>query len=218
MGCTAHGGYVGITRAWVGPKDERVRAVLRTESADFVHWSEGVEVFRGAHAHDQINSMPDWDTADTELAWSPDTITWSRACPGQPLIPRGEGSYPVGAYDCGCVYAAAPLLIGDAMYIYYGGSNGLHNGFREGLFCLATLPRERFAGYSAGSAPGRLTTGPLVLGTGGIGISVGGVSTEWPIHPLFSTGVDKIWGTRALVNSDCRRKKGAGLSNQGTSS
>jgi hypothetical protein len=166
-----------------------------------MHWSEPIEVMRGASQHDQIYSMPvfrvgvtylglpavfhkgdktaaDWDTVDTELAWSPDTISWNRVSTGQPLIPRGSGTYADGAYDCGCIYAAAPVLVGDKHHIYYGGSNGLHNGFREGSFCLATLPRDRFAGYAApaGGSPagdtGRLVTAPFVAGPGGIALNV----------------------------------------------
>ena len=186
-------GFVGITRTFVGSKEERVRAVLRTESDDFINWSEPTLVFQGTGPHDQIYSMPifkygsiflglpaifhkgnrdapDWDTVDTELAWSPDTLHWYRVCPGEPLIPRGVGRYPSGAYDCGCVYAAVPLPADDEMHIYYGGSNGLHNGFREGSFCLATLPRGRFAGYRA-AASGRLETTPFKQNAGGIAIN-----------------------------------------------
>ncbi len=190
------GRYVALTRGWVGAADDRVRVVLRTESEDFVHWSEPLQVFRGEDAHDQIYSMPmvhrgsvylglpaifhkgdetapDWDTVDTELAWSPDTVSWNRVCPGEPLIPRGEGSYPDGAYDCCCLYAAAPLLMGDSHYLYYYGGNGQHNAFREGTFNLATLPRDRFAGYQAArSDGGRLTTSPLTLGAGGLTVNV----------------------------------------------
>ena len=181
------GSYVGISRGWTGSEEEGgVRTVLRTESPDFVNWSDPVNVLQGKDAHDQIYSMPvfrhgsiylglpaifhkgerdapDWDTVDTELAWSPDTISWNRVCPGQPLIRRGEGTYPDGEYDCGCIYAAMPVNIADAHLIYYGGSNGRHNDFREGSFCLATLHRDRFAGYAAGNAPGYLTTSPFEL-------------------------------------------------------
>ena len=180
------GKYVGITRGWVGPKNQRVRTVLRTESVDFVHWSEPVEVLRGKNTHDQIYSMPifrlgvtyfglpaifhkgdreaaDWDTVDTELAWSTDTITWNRVCPGRPLIPHGEGTYRNGAYDCGCIYAAVPVLVGDTHYIYYGSSNGHHNGFREGSLSLATIQKDRFAGQTASNGIGHCTTKPFVL-------------------------------------------------------
>ena len=164
------GRYVGITRGWSDGAYRGFRTVLRSESDDFLRWSPPVEVLRGQGAHDQIYSMPiaqygdlfiglpavfhkgdpsaaDWDTVDTELAISTDTVQWRRICPGQPLIPRGAGSYPDGEHDCGCVYAAAPIVQGDRILLYFGGSNGLHNGWREGSFNLATLPRDRFAGY-----------------------------------------------------------------------
>lgn len=180
--------YVCITRGWTEGAFRGLRTVLRSESADFLRWSPPVEILRGQGAHDQIYSMPiapygdlylglpaifhkgdesaaDWDTVDTELAISRDTLNWQRICPGQPLIPRGAGSYPDGEYDCGCVYAAAPLIHGDKILLYYGGSNGLHNGWREGSFNLATLPLDRFAGYRplAGQSKALLTTAPLRL-------------------------------------------------------
>lgn len=184
--------YVGITRGWT--KGQRV--VLRTESTDFIHWTDPVEVMRGQDFHDQPYSMPivrwgdvylglpaqfhkgdrgapDWDTVTTELAWSPDTVTWHRICPGEPLIPAGAGTYPTGEYDCGCVYAAAPVLDGDTVRIYYGGSNGLHNGWRESSLNLATLERDRFAGYvqADDARPARITTVTLDAGTADLTIN-----------------------------------------------
>ena len=70
-----------------------LRTVLRTESDDFIHWSEPVEIMRGQDEHDQrglharlslwqsLLGLPaqfhkgnldarDWDTVTTELAWS----------------------------------------------------------------------------------------------------------------------------------------------------
>jgi hypothetical protein len=174
------GRYVGFTRGWSERPYHGIRTLLRTESNDFIHWSEPVEIMRGADEHDQIYSMPvfrykdlylglpaqfhkgnpdapDWDTVTTELAWSADTINWQRICPGQPFIPLGPGEYPDGAYDCGCIYAAAPVIQGDDILLYYGGSNGLHNGWREGSFNLATFPKDRFAGYLPNN-PGHTAT------------------------------------------------------------
>ncbi|MDE2776127.1 MAG: hypothetical protein OXI77_09330 [Chloroflexota bacterium] len=168
--------YICITRGW----SAGIRTVLRSESPDFVHWSMPVEILRGADFHDQIYSMPvcrygdifiglpsvfhkgdeaasDWDTVDTELAISADSIHWGRICPGDALIPRGEGEYPDGACDCGCVYAAAPLVHDGAILIYYGGSNGPHNNWREGSLNLATLDIDRFAGYVPTAASGTAT-------------------------------------------------------------
>lgn len=176
--------YICITRGW----SAGIRTVLRSESADFVHWSKPVEIMRGADAHDQIYSMPigrygdltiglpsvfhkgdeaaaNWDTVDTELAISIDSVNWRRICPGEALIPRGAGEYPDGAHDCGCVYAAAPFVHDGSILIYYGGSNGRHNNWREGSLNLATLEIDRFAGYAPASAndPAILETNPLKL-------------------------------------------------------
>ena len=176
--------YICVTRGW----SAGIRTVLRSESADFVHWSKPVEIMRGADAHDQIYSMPvcrygdltiglpsvfhkgdeaasDWDRVDTELAVSADSIHWQRICPGNALIPRGEGAYPDGACDCGCVYAAAPFVHDGVILIYYGGSNGTHNNWREGSLNLATLDVDRFAGYVPAAARGTATleTKPLRL-------------------------------------------------------
>lgn len=180
------GRYVCITRGWSEGAYRGLRTVLRSESDDFLRWSPPVEVLRGRGAHDQIYSMPiaaygdlyiglpavfhkgdksaaDWDTVDTELAISTDTAQWRRICPGQPLIPRGAGCYPDGETDCGCVYAAAPIVQGDKILLYYGGSNGLHNNWREGSFNLATLPRDRFAGFRPrdNQSKALLTSAPL---------------------------------------------------------
>ena len=182
------GRYVCITRGWSEGEYRGLRTVLRSESDDFLRWSPPVEILRGDGAHDQIYSMPiaaygglyiglpavfhkgdpsaaDWDTVDTELAISTDTLHWQRIRPGQPLIPRGAGGYPDGACDCGCVYAAAPIVQGDKILLYYGGSNGLHNGWREGSFNLATLPLDRFAGYRPRDRHSKalLTSAPLRL-------------------------------------------------------
>ncbi len=180
--------YICITRGW----SDGIRTVLRSESADFAHWSRPVEIMRGADAHDQIYSLPicryrdiyiglpsvfhkgdeaaaNWDTVDTELAFSVDSVTWERICPGEALIARGEGSYPSGAYDCGCVYAAAPIIHEGVILIYYGGSNGLHNNWREGSLNLATLELDRFAGYVPVNANDRAIlepTGQKLTGAG----------------------------------------------------
>ena len=186
------GKYIGITRGW----SDGIRTVLRCESGDFLTWTKPQEVMRGADEHDQIYSMPiieyaglfiglpaifhkgdaeaaDWDTVDTELAWSVDSHTWQRIAPGEALIPRGHGSYPHGAYDCGCVYAAAPIFRDDDILIYYGGSNGLHNNWRESSLNLATLPRDRFAGYSPldNAKPTMLTTAPLRIAADGLSLN-----------------------------------------------
>jgi len=213
--------YVCITRGW----SAGIRTVLRSESADFVNWSKPVEIMRGADAHDQIYSMPichygglyiglpavfhkgdegaaNWDTVDTELAISVDSVHWERICPGEALIARGDGAYPDGAYDCGCVYAAAPFIYDGAIRIYYGGSNGLHNNWREGSLNLATLEMDRFAGYVPADA-----SGSAVVQTNSLRLSDEPVTLNAEVQPGGSirAGLMDAGGTefRGFALDDC---------------
>ena len=94
--------YVCITRIHPGS-----RLVARTESCDFLHWTEPTVALRvrsDETNHRQLYCMSafPWHdlylgflmlynvaadrTVDCELTWSPDSITWSRVCPGTPFI------------------------------------------------------------------------------------------------------------------------------------
>jgi len=170
------GKYVGITREWGKPFG---RQVARTSSEDFLNWRKCKIVLEGLDKNYQTYAMPvfyhggvylglvaihdqDADRVWTELTWSPDTITWNRVLPGTPLIPNSEKE---GDYDWGCVYAAAcPVFLKDEIRLYYGGSDGHHNIWRNGFFCLATLRPDGFAGYKQiePNKPAKITTTPIV--------------------------------------------------------
>jgi len=166
--------YVGITRLREGQ-----RTVGRTESTDFVRWTQAVEVLRGDPQR-QTYAMPVFRHADVylglvmilrgggedrvhcELAWSPDTLRWERIEPGKALIPNADTE---GAYDWGCVYAAAVPVVRDGeIRLYYGSSNGRHAGWRDGFFCLAILRPDGFAGYEPvdPASPATIVTRPVV--------------------------------------------------------
>ena len=154
------------------------RQVGRTTSKDYLHWTQAVPVMEGLDENLQIYSMPVFrhgsvflglpvihnqrsDRAWTELAWSADTVEWHRVCPGSPLIPNSD---PVGSYDWGCAYSSAyPILLENEIRLYYGASNGLHFGWRDGFFCLASLRPDGYAGYEQKSAkkPAAVTTAPV---------------------------------------------------------
>lgn len=157
------GRYVAITRDWdfANPGAiTRVRLVARTESGDFLHWSDPQVVLRGLDDNLQVYAMPVFyhggvylglpaifnlreDRVHVELAWSKDTVTWHRIEPGTALIPNGAKP---GDYDWGCVYpAASPILTEDGVKLFYGGSDGLHYGERRGSLALATLRPDGFA-------------------------------------------------------------------------
>ena len=154
--------YVAITREYPGSN----RVVMRTESADFIRWKKPVEVLRGPITA-QTYSMPAFpyqgvylglvsifriatdERVHVELAWSPDTLEWSRVAAGQPLLALSETP---GSFEWGCLYAAArPIVTPDGIRIYYSGAPGIHS-WQEGKLCLATLRSDGWAGYAPTAA------------------------------------------------------------------
>lgn len=182
------GKYVGITRQWGKASGSYIRQVAWTSSDDFVSWEKVQIILEGLDENHQIYSMPvfyhggvyiglaaihdqETDRVWTELTWSPDTKMWHRVSPGTPLIPN-DGKE--GDYDWGCAYTAAnPVFLEDGIRLYYGGSDGLHTGWRNGFFCLATLRPDGFAGYKAlgMAAPGTVTTTPVFDGNASLQVS-----------------------------------------------
>lgn len=170
--------YVGFVRLWTPEWGRGQRVVGRTESTDLKQWTKAVEVLRGDEQN-QAYAMPVFryanvylgliavfrtteDRVHTELAWSPDTMTWHRIQPGTPLI---SNSVKPGEYDWGCVYAAlSPVVLKDQIRIYYGSSNGRHFSWRDGFLCLATLRPDGWAGYEQENpaSPAIITTRPVI--------------------------------------------------------
>ncbi len=170
------GRYVAITRDWdfANPGAvARVRLVARTESDDFLHWSDPQIVLRGLDDNLQVYAMPVFyyggvylglpaifnlreDRVHVELAWSKDTITWHRVEPGTPLIANGAKR---GDYDWGCVYASTPIMAADGVKLFYGGSDGPHYGKRRGSLALATLRPD---GFAAATPADPVKTGNIV--------------------------------------------------------
>ena len=153
-----------ITRIW----KNGMRVSAMCESSDFINWSEPVEVLRGRGYENQVYSMPvfrcgklflglasvfhegdmdaeNFDCVDLELTLATNVKTFDFVAPDDPLIPRGAGRYPTGAYDCGCIYAAVPVEVDGTTYIYYMGGNGQHTNFRETSFCRAAFQKDKWA-------------------------------------------------------------------------
>ncbi len=153
------GKYVGITRSW---GEKKGRQVARIESKDFITWTVEKVILEGLDRDHQTYAMPVFyyagiylglvaiheqssDRVWTELTYSTDTKNWNRVCPGSPLIPCSDKKLD---YDYGCVYPCAyPVFLNDEIRLYYGGSDYLHFGWRNGSLCLATLRPDGFAGY-----------------------------------------------------------------------
>lgn len=181
------GKYVWFTKAYLGE-----RLVTRLESTDFVNWKSSGIVLRSALAEGRAHQtycLPVFPYAngylgfvmmyhvgvdrsvDCELAWSPDTVNWTRILPGTPFIPRG----PKGSYDGACIYApSGPAIEQDGrLLIFYGGDFFPHQGWkRHCLPCLARVRVDGFAGYEPQATGGEATliTQPLHV-TGPIQVS-----------------------------------------------
>ncbi len=172
--------YVAISREFRGERKERRRVVARSESDDFLSgWSEVDIVMDGGpefqtyanvifyHAGVYLGLVAIFDTSDgptdnkvwTELAWSPDTKRWHRICEGTPFIPNSDVE---GEPDWGTAYACLNPLFRDTdeVRIYYGGGDGKHNRYRDGYLMLATMKKDRWAGYEA-KAEGVIETAPV---------------------------------------------------------
>ncbi|HIB89575.1 TPA: hypothetical protein EYO57_20695 [Candidatus Poribacteria bacterium] len=159
-------------------QDAPLRPISRTESEDFIHWSDAEIVLDPSELERQYYVMPICRYADVylgmlmifnavsdrvhcELSWSPDTLAWYHVEPGTPLI---DTSPQKGDYDWGCVYASVPVFMADEIRIYYGASDDVHYGWRQGYLALATLRPNGLAGLQPDrpNLPGLVMTQPIV--------------------------------------------------------
>ncbi len=178
--------FVVYAKGWAEPWP-RFRQIVRTESSDFVHWSEPEVVLR--HAFDaadpqsygmvvsQYESLylgllcsykkPGDETIDIQLTVSHDNRRWARAADQATLIPTG----PAGSWDDGMLFCAPLITFKNQVLIYYGAWDGPHNvSNRRAGIGLATLRKDGFVSLDAGPDEGRITTrllddaaGPLLV-------------------------------------------------------
>ena len=95
-------------------------------------------------------------TMDVQIAWSWDLINWTRPPQRRPFIPRGAK----GSWDAGMIVTArAPVVVGDKLYFYYSGCDGLHDDKRvNAAIGLATLRLDGFCALRAGASEGWIIT------------------------------------------------------------
>jgi len=98
-----------------------------------------------------------------ELVWSGDGINWHRLPAQAQKLSLNVG--PKGSWDAGMVILfEKPLLVGDEMRFYYGGTDSPHNIFGEGAIGLATTKKDRLIGVtSLPDTSGRILTRPLKI-------------------------------------------------------
>ena len=105
---------------------------------------------------------------DTSLATSRDGIHWERVLDRQTFLSLGEA----GGWESGMVRITQNFtLVGDEIYLYYGGVQGAHTGRKyqtverthRPMLGLATLRRDGFVSVEAGKEEGFLLTQPLQI-------------------------------------------------------
>ena len=182
--------YVGILRHYDPIPVTGNRKIARTESVDSVTWTKSETIIEGT-PQDQLHDMvifrdggvylgllgcmnyPSKETRNgvrqhIELAWSPDSFKWHRINPGTPFISNSKSNnleYGKMPYDWGCVFPSAPVFVNDEIRIYYGASDWYFFDWRKGGLALATLDKNRWAGYEAvdDDDTAIVTTNPLKL-------------------------------------------------------
>ena len=182
--------YVGILRHYDPIPVTGNRKIARTESIDSVTWTKSETIIEGT-PQDQLHDMvifrdggvylgllgcmnyPSKETRNgvrqhIELAWSPDSYKWHRINPGTPFISNSKSNnneYGKMPYDWGCVFPSAPVFRDDEVRIYYGASDWYFFDWRKGGLALATLDKNRWAGYEAvdDDDTAIITTTPLKL-------------------------------------------------------
>jgi hypothetical protein len=89
-------------------------------------------------------------TMDTQLATSRDALHWERSANRKAFMPVG----PLESWDDGCIYPTTPLVVGDGIWIYYGGMNMRHT--KESLSTTGRMIRGKRREAAVGLAKIRL--------------------------------------------------------------
>jgi len=177
--------YVAFSRFGFG------RKIARSESEDFVHWTQpdlvldcdaqdgegtqfygaGVDIYEGLYiAMLWVYREGGDGRIDTQLGVSRDGVHWERVADRQVFLPLGEPD----SWDDGMARCAERIIrVGDQLYIYYSGVNGPHSGPKfpadtivrthKPAIGLATLRRDGFVSLDAGADGGWLLTRPFAL-------------------------------------------------------
>jgi len=165
------------------------RRIARSESTDFIHWSEPavvirpdeldppslynmkVMLYRGMYIG-MLEVFYQWgnrrfpgcpqepETFDLQLAFSRDGKRWERLANRPVFLPRGY----IGSFDGGMIQGCSIVEYEDELRIYYTGNAGCHNaGLGKPGLGVARLPKERFVARTAGDELGVLMTKPFVV-------------------------------------------------------
>lgn len=179
------GKYVVYAKGWNNETwnaDEKVneaasqRIIVRSESDDFVNWSEPKAIIRHAKTeadpqsygmpvfyHDGVYlglmrsyKLPGDERMNIRLMSSRDGVKWAPVCEGETYIDTGEND---AKWDDGMILTAPPVVDGDKIRIYYSGWDGPHQSkVRHAAIGLAEVSAGRLAGLTPEGTAGTLVT------------------------------------------------------------
>ena len=183
----------------------RARTVWRSESDDFLRWTEPRLILRPDLLEDpntELYGMSGFlysdmylgmlerlygnpDVIDIQLAWSHDGEAWHRPQKRQSFIG------PVYPWNKGWTSCAntAPILVGNQLWFYFGGRSSAHG--REhpqsyGAIGLATITLDRFSAIRADYQEGQLITKPMTWPGGDLLLNC--TNTRYPAGHPYSGG------------------------------
>jgi hypothetical protein len=187
-------------------KRDLARTVSRSESADFIHWTEPQRILRPDLIDDAntelygmavfpyediyLGMLERWydnpDLIEVQLAWSHDGRNWQRPAVRQAFI---GPQYPWNKGWNSCANTA-PVRVGNQLWFYFGGRSAAHG--RElprsyGAIGLATTGVDQFAAIRADFSEGRLITKPMTWPGGDLVLR--STHTRYPAgHPKAGGG------------------------------
>lgn len=133
----------------------------------------------------------------TTLAWTRDGETWVRD--REPFFDRDPKR---GAWDHAHAWIDEQVLVGDEVYLYYGGYARGHkvNRFEERQIGLLKMARDRYVAREAGDTPGHLTTPLVMLDADSLALNVDSKAGEVKVE-ILDEGGQPMPGFSA---ADCR--------------
>ena len=208
--------YLIHAKTWIEGPDGGMywkRAVVRTESVDFIHWSRPQLIVSPDHGDAgqlhggpgffyggiyfcllQVLNFGGYDAGGDgampcELAISRDGVHWQRPFRDTFFLPvTGDQS----TFDSGCLWTnATPVFLNDEFRFYYGAYtdwNADLNDDSSGIG-LATMPRDRFAGLRPVERKGQITLKPITFqGLEGITINADATQGSLKVEILDEEG------------------------------
>jgi len=198
--------YIALTRRYDMMDKMRGRCIYRSDSKDFLHWSDPELVLLP-----DLEDDADWqfygmvgfpyegmylgcvevlhtqqDYIDCQLVTSRDGLNWQRSQPRTVFLPIGQAEH----WDSRWVSFSAnpPIRLHDRLWFYYNGRNAAHKQmypFPYAAVGVATLRIDGFASIEAGFSEGYIVTKTVPYGGEKLYLnfstrSLTGVSTSVP--------------------------------------